>query len=500
MISLHFELLAAALGLLCIYLGGFRILNNEQRTAIIDRFCLRRKRAAPTITPPQSLSLDKQGLPTHLPLLGRSHSDAFPPSRRHVLEELSPHVLKGYDSVVGELTTNDKAYGHCWPDSEDVDADECADYVTATGFTVREIKDLGVFPDYAELSGISLPSPYTDFDINKAVARPYRPFRWAYHQTMSLAKMDLDWWLELEQTYADRIQQRKELFDAYGEMMLQRLPGSALAVNELMEMCLQFLCARYPQYFRLDMDAMTFHNGILKTSTNLRATEPLQVLLHNVPEDFAIMIRNPTTGLYNFRAGIICSSLGWNLGSKIGLNLNQIHDPVPDYLAKMQFSMDRYFAKMPTDKPIQRGSWGFEIDTPLFMPPGDPQEQLREGQDPSHTIDRCHLRVDWQTLRRLPLSGAIVFNFKAVFTPVTRFRDEPYVPSLILKVLKEGKKEIMQYKNTWHTKHVVIPALEEYEREQVKLGLIDKDWEPRTLDESPFYPGWEEKWHRLQGF
>ena len=128
------------------------------------------------------------------------------------------------------------------------------------------------------------------------------------------------------------------------------------------------------------------------------------------------------------------------------------------------------------------------------MPPGDPHENLREQQNPEHTIDRCHLRVDWQTLRRLPLSGAIVFNFKGLFTPVTEFKDEPYIPTLILKVLKEGKTSIMEYKSTWHTEHAVIPALEQYEREQIAKGMIPADWDPKTLDESPFFPGWEDKW------
>lgn len=312
--------------------------------------------------------------------------------------------------------------------------------------------------------------------------------------------MDSDWWLELESGYAERIGQRQELFLKYGEAVLQALPGSEIATKELMEMCLQFLCARHSQYFRLDREAMVFHNAILQTQTDLKATEPLHVLLNNVPEDFACMLRDPATGIYSFRAGIICSSLGWNVGSKIGLKLHEIHAPIPDYKEKMQFSMDRYFAKKPTDKPIQRGSWGLEIDEPLFMPPGDPHEGLREAQDPSHTLDRCHLRVDWQTLRRLPLSGSVIFNFKALFTPVTEFRDEPYIPSLLLKVLKEGKKSLMEYKNTWHTEHLVIPAMEKYEREQIENGLMEKDWEPHTLEESPYFPGWEEKWHRQQGF
>jgi Protein of unknown function (DUF3445) len=160
----------------------------------------------------------------------------------------------------------------------------------------------------------------------------------------------------------------------------------------------------------------------------------------------------------------------------------------------------RFFTKMPSFKPIQRGSWGLEVDQPLYMPPGHPHEKYRDFQSPELTLDRCHLRVDWQTLRRLPLSGSIVFNFKALFTPVAEFRDEPYVPSIILKVLKHGKENIMTYKNTWHVEHVLIPTLEEYEKEQVEKGMIEKGWAPHTLEDSPWFPGWREKWKRQQGF
>jgi len=134
------------------------------------------------------------------------------------------------------------------------------------------------------------------------------------------------------------------------------------------------------------------------------------------------------------------------------------------------------------------------------MPPGDPHEKYRDFQSPDVDISRCHLRVDWQTLRRLPLSGAIVFNFKALFTPVAEFRDEPYVPSILLKVLKEGKENLMKYKNTWHVEHAVLPALEEYQKEQEEKGMIEKNWEVNTLDESPWFPNWKEKWHAQQGF
>lgn len=106
-------------------------------------------------------------------------------------------------------------------------------------------------------------------------------------------------------------------------------------------MNLQFLCARYPQYFSLSEDKKIFENKILENKQDITAKHPLMTLLDNVPEDFAIMLRNPETGYYHFRAGVVCSALGWNLGTKIGLQLHQIHSPIPDYKEKMKFSMDR---------------------------------------------------------------------------------------------------------------------------------------------------------------
>lgn len=155
---------------------------------------------------------------------------------------------------------------------------------------------------------------------------------------------------------------------------------------------------------------------------------------------------------------------------------------------------------MPVSSPIQRGSWGLEYQQPLFMPPNHPHSLHRLVQSPTLTLDDCFLRVDWQTLRRLPLSGCIVFNFKALFTPISELRDEPKIPAVVLKVLREGKKELMEYKSTWHVEHVVIPKLEEWSKEQEENGMVEKGWEVETLEEYPLFKGWMEKWERQQGF
>jgi len=68
---------------------------------------------------------------------------------------------------------------------EDYRSPEAEGKYSYTGVSVREIRALGKFPDYAALSGIALPRECEEhFDIERALPRPYRPFRWGYHQTM----------------------------------------------------------------------------------------------------------------------------------------------------------------------------------------------------------------------------------------------------------------------------------------------------------------------------
>jgi hypothetical protein len=160
------------------------LFDGKKRRVILERFDIRRRRATGSLTPPRSLSPGKQRLPSNKPPTTPDYSDAFPPSRRHALADLPSDAMQGPGESAEVLARNDPDYKLRAPSEEVWDADKCPDHVTATGFSLREIKRLGDFPDYAALSGIPLPQKYEGFDIATAKARPFRPIRWAYHQTM----------------------------------------------------------------------------------------------------------------------------------------------------------------------------------------------------------------------------------------------------------------------------------------------------------------------------
>lgn len=309
--------------------------------------------------------------------------------------------------------------------------------------------------------------------------------------------------MELEKNYFTTMAARQEILRKHGDMVFFTDPGTELACRELMEMLVRFVCKRYPQYFSLDADQAVLHNRLLGTTTDLRTTPPLKVVFANIPEDYAMVFRHEDDGFYYLRAAMVCSSVGWDIGMNRGKVLRAIHEHVPDYAEKMAFSMDRFFAKMAVDQPIQRCSWSLEDHAPLFSSPRMDAGWARSAfadRPQDLAVEDVKLRCDWQTLRRLPLSGAVVFNFKAVFTPVTELRDEPFMPALLAQVLEAGKANLIAYKTVDHVKGVTLRACKQWAAEQVAKGLVPADWEVGTVDQSPFFPGWEKKWHDQQGF
>ena len=165
--------LAIAISLLvgCIYLVTAKL-----------QFLPRGRRTSSSKTPPRSISPEKKLSNNEPPPV--EYKNIFPPSQRDTLGKVAeryPSPIKEnllgaeindveFRKNVAPFTAN---YEDCGPST-----------YTPTGLSIAEVKALGDFPDYAELSGVPRPNPYKDFRIDTAIARPYRPFRWAYHQTM----------------------------------------------------------------------------------------------------------------------------------------------------------------------------------------------------------------------------------------------------------------------------------------------------------------------------
>jgi len=166
------------LGAACVAAFAFFLLQQRRPINFLEPLHVGRRRVSGAKTPPQSLSPCRKPQDSQEP----DYSTTFPPSRRFTLLEMdlatnSNEIPKGFIATRPDWTKNVVPLKASYLSVDPSMFMPCQ-------FSIKEIQSLGNFPDYATLSGVPLPKPYLDFDIRTALPRPYRPFRWTYHQTM----------------------------------------------------------------------------------------------------------------------------------------------------------------------------------------------------------------------------------------------------------------------------------------------------------------------------
>ena len=158
----------------------------------------------------------------------------------------------------------------------------------------------------------------------------------------------------------------------------------------------------------------------------------------------------------------MCFPSGWLPRSKFGLPLAYVHMPqVPFFQEKLRVSMDKYFLKLKEEYPVQRLNWTckflfiiFELisNSSLVQIGNDLCQREIEGEDDAvitkeNAGQLMYLRVERQTLRRLPVSKTILFTIKTYTTKIEDLcRDEPSMAKKLAGAVRNWPPEIVEYK------------------------------------------------------
>ncbi|ABN64694.2 conserved hypothetical protein [Scheffersomyces stipitis CBS 6054] len=330
--------------------------------------------------------------------------------------------------------------------------------------------------------------------------RPWRPFRWPYHQTMSIFKLDMNHWLDMDKYYVHYIEEKKRIIQKYGKENIDWLPDSEDATFELMQTVVDHLIVRYPLLFTVLKDG-DFYEGKGKIIKNEITKEildmtlplkehPLMYVTKLAKEDFYIVKKNPVDDLHYLVAAAVPFPGGsFGVDHKIGKTLDVIHSDVPYYKEKLKKSMERWFDRMKPNDPVERASWYISWDHKLKvnnvyqLPKYVPNLVADlESTDPRE----FNVRVERQTLRRLPRSNAIIFTNHPIFYSIEEMKDEPLVPSLIKKIIYEGPKDIIKYKNFEVFRDHIASYLDGLIKRQIDKGIIKEDTPLKTLPSYPF--------------
>lgn len=159
--------------------------------------------------------------------------------------------------------------------------------------------------------------------------------------------------------------------------------------------------------------------------------------------------------------------------------------PIDAVESKLQLSMSRFLRRMPVDKPVVRNNYSFQVVAPPeTADPLDPDELawsrtmkgdedaaegvsgFRRAEVPGTDVDSSEggnfsaacsdlanasepvdpslvrLRVERQTLRRLPKTGAIVFTIRVYLTPLEELVNEPDVPGRLASAIRSWPEDV----------------------------------------------------------
>ena len=109
-------------------------------------------------------------------------------------------------------------------------------------------------------------------------------------------------------------------------------------------------------------------------------------------------------------AGVLCAPTFWTLPERIGLDLAALHGPVPGGDPALAARIGRVFSGLEPDTVLERFNWTVQASDKRYTP----DRPLVSGKAETD----LHLRVERQTLRKLPQTNTVVFSIRVSVDPL----------------------------------------------------------------------------------
>ncbi len=267
------------------------------------------------------------------------------------------------------------------------------------------------------------------------------PFRWR----LGVRPLDLDDWIELGPGADEAIAAKAALNGEHHATVFAALtdrPDVDAAAHEVAGALVEHLRRRWPErYATVELDA---------------ALHPLDAAARLVPEDLVLMVADPAhDGRLVFAAGSVCFPNRWDLRSKIGLPLSDVHAPVARLNEQLAVPIERFFDRLTPERSFWRLGWGL-LDTPDWYTPLDGTAATRSN-DPAPSAH--HLRVERETLRRFPGTGCVLFTIRTYVIPVADVGRDPQVARRLAGALEALPDDVRTYKGVAATAAGVVELL-----------------------------------------
>lgn len=276
-------------------------------------------------------------------------------------------------------------------------------------------------------------------ETNASHAHPFAGGK--FRLTMGLMPIAECDWLEAGPTLGDTLAAKRILLETRHDEVFQALPESDAPAAELLGLVAAHLSRHHGTKFRRERDAL--FNAVTGERWDLAGSplHPLDLAGRLVTEDLCLLRR---AGDRHVLVGAsLCAPAHWRLAEKLGRPLSAIHAPVPGYEEALGTPVERLLAGLKAGRIVGRFNWGIADDPEPFQPSAEtPPARLTEAE----VGEKLWLRVERQTLRRLPNTGAVVFTIGTHITRLDRAIDSAAEARDLASAIAGMPEEMRVYK------------------------------------------------------
>lgn len=259
-------------------------------------------------------------------------------------------------------------------------------------------------------------------------------------------------WFAIDQRYHQEMAEKRRLLRTVHDDVFAAIPQSHAARAEALACVQASLCETHPDWFA--RDGAGLHNHLTGEQWASGSADPLELAGRLVQEDLCLIQASQEGPLLT--AAVLCFPSRWRLADKIGKPLAMVHQPVPFYADRLAGAVDRFMRHLKPGPIVGRLNWSLLDDPALFQP--GPAEGPAVAPDDAG--EKIFLRVERQTLRRLPLTQAIVFGIRVHVYSLNQAIDRPERAAALKLAVRTMPLEVQRYKNILPFRQALMAWLE----------------------------------------
>lgn len=293
--------------------------------------------------------------------------------------------------------------------------------------------------------------------------RDYAPYMAGTSGRLSMALVPLDPknWIEPDEHFVADLAEKERLLAERHQEVFRVLPEAAPGSAEVLALLVDFLPAHFPGVYERQGDR--FYNRASGRTWDLARTalHPLDLAGRLVQEDLCLMQVEPDSGHYRLVGASVCFPTRWRLADKIGDTVGLIHAPVPGYEAQLSSTMDRFFARLKSERPVWRVNWSVVDDPALFLPKGHGRRERDRGITPENAGEKLWLRLERQTLRRLPHTQDVLFTIRVYVHPLHTLAARSERAAALAAAIRALPPDLQTYKSVRPFREAILAWLDQ---------------------------------------